>query len=146
MPERLKGEWKYTKALAISESDCRPKVCSSSNACGVMQILQRTWGDISDVPYNKGIYNPAYNIEAGIAYLASLAKQWDRRGRKPREVLDLAAASYNAGLGNILKAQRLCGISRLWGDIAPCLYKVTGKNNASSTIEYIKRINFEAGD
>ena len=48
---------------------------------------------------------------------------------------DLGAASYNAGLANILAAQRRCGSAVVWRDIAPCLVDITGAG-AHETLGY----------
>lgn len=77
-------------------------------------------------------------IDAGAYYMAKLRRQWSA----PRPQTDrhkLAAASYNAGLGHLLTAQRLCGGRNLYIDIIRCLPRVTGKHS-EETIQYVKRI------
>jgi len=49
-------------------------------------------------------------------------------------------ASYNAGAGNIIRAQSLCGGALDWTGIAPCLPQVTG-HHAHETITYVERID-----
>ena len=39
MPTALKTQWLRVKAQALAESSCRPDVCSSAGACGVLQLL-----------------------------------------------------------------------------------------------------------
>lgn len=51
----------------------------------------------------------------------------------------LAQGGYNAGPGNIRKAQRLCGNAQAWATVASCLPKITGKHSAE-TITYVDRI------
>jgi len=52
--------------------------------------------------------------------MGRLDGQW--HSPRPRlERLKLAQASYNAGLGNILKAQKKCNGALLWAEIEPCL-------------------------
>jgi hypothetical protein len=41
----------------------------------------------------------------------------------------LGLASYNAGMGHILAAQRFCGGARDWQDIETCLPDVTGHHS-----------------
>lgn len=53
--------------------------------------------------------------------------------------LELAQASYNAGAGNIIKAQKECGGKVLYEDIIECLPQVTG-HHSKETITYIKMI------
>ena len=70
--------------------------------------------------------------------MARLQKGWS----SPRPQLErhrLAQSSYNAGAGNIIKAQSLCGGARDWADIAPCLPRVTGRH-AAETIGYVDAI------
>lgn len=84
-------------------------------------------------------FNPELSIEAWAIYQGRLFNQW----RSPRPIEDrisLAESSYNAGLGWILKAQRLCDNAALWADIVPaCLPDVTG-DHATETINYTLRI------
>ena len=56
----------------------------------------------------------------------------------PVEAYELGLAGYNSGLGNVLKAQALCGGTRLWDDVKACLSKVTGRH-ATETINYVDR-------
>ena len=51
----------------------------------------------------------------------------------------LAAASYNAGAGHLIKAQRLCDGRNLYREIIPCLPQVTGRHSAE-TIDYVQKI------
>lgn len=51
----------------------------------------------------------------------------------------ISAASYNAGAGHLIKAQRLCGGGNLYRQIIPCLPQVTGKHSAE-TIDYVDKI------
>lgn len=99
-----------------------------------------TWAEVSRRLGFNGISphvsEPA--IMAGAYYMASLRKQWSA----PRPEADrhsLALASYNAGLGNLLKAQTRCGGVYYYGQIIPCLPKITG-DNAKETTTYVKRI------
>ncbi|MCY4641862.1 MAG: lytic transglycosylase domain-containing protein [Gammaproteobacteria bacterium] len=155
MPQKLKSEWKLVKSSALTESGCKADVCSNAHACGVLQILQGTWNDlrlkekrviihhlppeITDKATKGSIFDAKLNIFYGTKYLGWLASQWLGRDRSPVEVFKLAAAAYNAGIGNILKAQAACGGARLWEDIKPCLHKITG-HRAKETIDYIDKI------
>lgn len=78
-------------------------------------------------------------IDAGAYYMAKLRQTW-RRDRSAVERNELAQASYNAGAGNILKAQRYCGSARLWPAVRECLPLVTGARNARETVTYVERI------
>jgi soluble lytic murein transglycosylase-like protein len=78
-------------------------------------------------------------IEAGAYYMARLRRGWSApRASDERHML--AQASYNAGAGNILRAQALCGGARDWRDIAPCLPRITGPVHSAETIGYVDAI------
>lgn len=78
-------------------------------------------------------------IDAGAYYMAKLRRTW-RVERTAFERHELAQASYNAGTGNVLKAQRFCGDARLWATVRECLHLVTGAKNAHETKTYVERI------
>lgn len=71
--------------------------------------------------------------------MARLRNTW-RRDRSPTERNPLAQASYNAGTGNILKAQARCNDAKLWPAIEPCLEAVTGPQFSHETRTYVQRI------
>lgn len=138
MPQGLKHEWRLLKAQALTESACRDNVCSHVGACGVMQIMEATWSDLNSHDH-ASIFDPKMNIIEGVKYQAWQTGNWLGRDRTGREAYELGAAGYNAGLGNILKAQARCGGARLWDDVASCLPQITGRHS-KETIEYVKRI------
>lgn len=80
-----------------------------------------------------------YAIEGGAWYMRKLRGGW--KNRAPADSHDLALGSYNAGVGNILKAQKRCDNARLWSQIAPCLPAVTGPLNAHETTNYVTNIH-----
>ena len=49
-------------------------------------------------------------------------------------------AAYNAGVENILDAQKLATQTDQWGSVAVQLPKITGIDNARQTTSYVKRI------
>lgn len=79
-------------------------------------------------------------VEAGAYYMSKLRRAW-KADRSQLERHDLGLASYNAGLGNVLKAQRFCGDARLWATVAECMQLVTGQKNANETKTYVTRIH-----
>jgi membrane-bound lytic murein transglycosylase F len=68
-----------------------------------------------------------------------LRREW-RAPRADADRHDLAMASYNAGLGNLLKAQRACGGAASYRAIMACLPRVTGRH-AEETQTYVARIH-----
>jgi len=108
-------------------------------ARGLAQFMPGTWRQISGELGISGDPHSENAIEAGAYYMAKLRRSW-KAERAALERNQLAQASYNAGIGNVLKAQARCMDARLWPDISPCLESVTGPRNAHETITYVTRI------
>jgi soluble lytic murein transglycosylase-like protein len=100
-------------AIIQVESSWRPGIRSSKSACGLMQIMPKTWdwicrdvlGQLKPWAFADAT-DPEKNITAGCAYLAWLQKHW--RTRLDHVVCDLdtaVIASYNCGQGRVLKAK-----------------------------------------
>ena len=105
--------------------------------------MPATWGEMvlrCGLSPTASAHDPKASIHAGACYMARLRYSW-RRNRTPSEQHPLAQASYNAGMGSILKAQALCGDARLWQDIRPCLEAVTGPKFSHETRTYTDRID-----
>ena len=137
--------WHYFKAQSIAESHLQADAKSRVGAVGVMQIMPKTFEEISHKnPSIKGTREqPRWNIAAGIYYNRMIWKTW-KAERPFLDRLNFMFGSYNAGKGNILKAQRLAKKEALnmnhWDSIEQVLQKVTGKKSAE-TIGYIKKIH-----
>lgn len=128
------------KAQLYQESRLDPRAVSPVGAAGLAQMMPGTWADLTR-ELRLGAVSPhhAVAIEAGAYYMAKLRKMW-RTGRVPGDQQPLAQASYNAGAGNIIRAQRVCGGARSWAGIAPCLIHVTGAAHSRETLTYVDRI------
>ena len=134
-------DWQLWKAQLYQESRLRPDAVSPVGARGLAQFMPGTWSDMVK-ELRLGAASPhdaAPAIQAGAYYMAKLRRTW-KANRPMLARHDLALASYNAGTGNLLRAQDLCGGARLWAEIAPCLGKVTGQKNAHETRTYVERI------
>lgn len=137
--------WRYFKAQAIAESRLKAKATSRAGALGIMQIMPRTFKEISKKnPSIKGTRaQPRWNIAAGIYYDRMLWNVW-KAERPFNDRLNFMFGSYNAGKRNILKAQNLAkqkGLNpNLWQSIEPALPQVTGKRS-KETIGYVQKIN-----
>jgi len=131
--------WYWNKAQLKAESNFDTKAKSHVGAMGLGQFMPDTWAqmerelDISGTPYN-----PSLNIQAHAHYMNKLRGQF----KKPRPEYDkhsLALASYNAGLGNILKAQQKAGNTLYWQPTSSALCRVTGEH-CKETNTYVSRI------
>ncbi len=86
-------------AIIKAESNFNPNVVSSSNAIGLMQLMDTTAEEIAkklDVNFVKGasLYNPELNIRLGTKYFSNLMKEYNNNYL-------LALTAYNAGIGNV---------------------------------------------
>lgn len=107
---------------------------------GIAQFMPGTWLEVSRAMGKKNI-NPKMAkpaILAGAWYMARMKKTWIAP-RPEADRYSLALASYNAGAGNLIKAQRKCGGKNGYAEIISCLPDVTGRY-ATETINYVKRI------
>ena len=122
------------------ESRCDPLAVSPAGARGLAQFMPATWAETSrrlslppgSTPHGR------LAIDAGAYYMARAMAAWTAE-RPMTERWRLGLASYNAGLGHILKAQRGCAGARDWREISPCLPAVTGRH-AAETTGYVARI------
>jgi membrane-bound lytic murein transglycosylase MltF len=134
-------DWRWWKAQAIAESGLDSTARSWCGAQGLMQIMPGTWEGIAP---KLGVTSPWLvkdNIQAGIYYDARMWAIW-KAPRPLEERIAFMLASYNAGAGNILKAQRLVAPSaspNLWAPVAARLHRVTGMH-ADETRGYVERI------
>ena len=134
-------DWRLLKAQCYQESLLNPKAVSPVGAQGLCQFMPGTWRQVSgqiNLPPNASAFMPQLSIRAAAFYMASLRGQWS----SPRPEWDrhsLALGSYNAGLGNLLKAQKVCGDPVLYRAIVSCLPDVTG-HHSRETITYVDRI------
>lgn len=119
-----------------------PTARSQVGAEGVAQFMEPSWQDVIHAlnwPKIVSRRDAAYAIEGGAWYMAKLRRSW--KGRESLASHDLALGSYNAGMGSLIKAQKLCNDARLWGEIAPCIDQVTGPQNGKQTRDYVIKIH-----
>lgn len=137
-------DWRLLKAQLFQESGLNPKAVSPAGAQGIAQFMPATWADVSKRAGYEGMsaWDPEAAIPVAAFYMAELRAKW----KAPRPDIDrhcLAMASYNAGFGNILKAQEKAGGAALYAPIIAKLHLVTsadGDNDAQETTNYCQRI------
>ena len=131
--------WYWLKAQAYIESALDPSAQSPVGAKGISQFMDYTWRDMQKIlETTESQYNADLSIQAQAIYMKRLRKNWTRYNRTSCQIQDLALASYNAGIGNILKAQEASGGEILWGDINKALPKITGRHS-EETVGYVER-------
>lgn len=133
-------DWRLLKAQGMAESNLDPDAESPVGAVGVMQMMGETWSDIqAELKWAGACRKDAdRSIEAGAYYMSKLIKGWS----SPRPDMDrycLALASYNAGFGNLIKAQKKANGALDYKSIIRKLPDITGTHSAE-TIAYVKRI------
>lgn len=133
-------DWRWLKAQCYQESLLKPDAVSPVGAQGLCQFMPGTWREISPRVGLSGVspFVPEANIRAAAYYNSTLWNQWSSP-RPDGDRRKLVFACYNAGIGNILKAQRLCSGALLYDDIIECLPDVTG-HHSKETITYNIRI------
>jgi membrane-bound lytic murein transglycosylase F len=134
-------DWRLLKAQYMAESRLDPNAVSPVGARGIAQFMPATWDEVSQelgYPSDASPFDADLAIPAGAYYMAKLLNSWSA----PRPDLDrycLALASYNAGFGHLLKAQKAAGGANDYASIIRALPQVTG-HHAAETTAYVKRI------
>ena len=101
-------DWRIFKAQAMAESEMNPNAVSWVGARGLMQLMPSTYKAIQSRASSFGaIDDPEWNIAAGIAHNRGLWRRWERDSIQT-DRRKFMFASYNAGEGTILNAQRAC--------------------------------------
>ena len=137
--------WELLSKLAAAESSYRSDVVSYAGAIGLLQLMPRTYAEIRRQSINIGEdpKNPRDNIIAGSYYLRRMHRIWNDERRTEDDRLRIALASFNAGVGNLLKAQKRAvakgkiGVS--FDELATELPLVTG-SHAAGTVQYSNKI------
>lgn len=133
-------DWRLLKAQCYQESRLDRFAVSPAGARGLCQFMPGTWSDVSrPLGLNPDdIWLARTSIRAAAYYMGRLHRTWSAE----RPFMDrhmLAMASYNAGAGHLIKAQKLCNNRALYREIIPCLPQVTGRHSAE-TIDYVEKI------
>ena len=133
-------DWRLFKAQLWQESRLKPDALSPVGAQGIGQIMPPTWAVWSVRAGYEGadVTDPEANIMTAAYYMRERVKKWS----SPRPEIDrhcLALASYNAGFGNLIKAQKKSGGKLLYKQIIKSLPKIT-ELHSLETINYVRKI------
>ncbi len=136
-------DWRLFKAQGMAESNLDPTARSRVGARGLMQLMPSTYREIASENADLALIdNPELNIEAGIAYDRRLWLRWanDSVADDRRQFM---FASYNAGRGTLLNAQRRARERRLdprrWRNIERIAASVPRWRHAE-TLDYVGKI------
>lgn len=135
-------DWRLLAAQCYQESLLKPNAESGVGAQGLCQIMPATYAHLKKVHPNidGSVWEVKSSILAAALYMQQQYNFWGSN-RTLMSHYKLALANYNAGGGNILKSQRICDNKMEYMDIVPpCLFKVTGKQNAKQTVHYVSSI------
>lgn len=133
-------DWRWFKAQAMAESGLNPKAVSRAGARGIMQMMPATFAECKiqlSLP-DADPFDPLIGIKMGIYYDRRMWRIWGNESGLER--LRFTFAAYNAGAGNIIKAQRLASPTDQWWAVAKALPRITGIGHAKETTQYVKRI------
>lgn len=129
--------WLWLKSQSYNESGFNPNARSNVGAQGLMQIMPGTNAGLG----NGNVLDPTYAINAGARY--DLICQHYFRAADSLNRWELGFAGYNAGPGNILKAQLLTknqgGNPNNWNEVV--LHQITRPSSIIQTTEYVERIS-----
>ena len=117
-------DWRLLGSQMYQESRFQPRARSWAGAMGLLQIMPGTARDLG----LADPYDPEANVEAAVRYLKWLEDNyWEERIEDPEERLKFILASYNAGAGHVMDAQRLAEAEgndpTVWEDVAFWLLK-----------------------
>lgn len=133
-------DWRVMKAQFIQESELNPRARNPSGAQGLAQIMPRTWAEIQRELRTKGSASDSdLCARFGCYYMNKMLCGWSEDGRTAEDRIKLAQASYNAGYGNILKAQKVAHGAMDYASISGKLRAVTGRHSRE-TLGYVESI------
>ena len=129
-------DWLILKALIKQESKFDARA-SNGNAVGIMQFMPGTAESMGLPPHKRD--DPSLAIPAGARYLRTLWDSWkaEEDGPPAWDRTKFALASYNAGPGNVLKAQEAAGGTDRYKKLEPHLPPHT-QGHVSKVMEFFR--------
>ncbi|MCX6749079.1 MAG: lytic transglycosylase domain-containing protein [Candidatus Pacearchaeota archaeon] len=95
----------FVRGVILAESEGNPRARSRAGALGLMQIMPRTWNQLTGNANLDQAYDTQTNANAGVTYLNQLATygarnhpNWNNMNTRQRQ--DAIAAMYNGGMGH----------------------------------------------
>lgn len=132
-------------AQATQESRFNARAISPVGACGIAQFMSKTGLEVARELKHHEMFkdgferiNAIQSIYAQVYYMNKLFNMWIWK-RSATSKMQLALASYNAGIGNILNAQKASGNKKHWIELEGHLKKITG-HHSKETIIYVSNI------
>ena len=98
----LNWDWRLLAALMFQESRFDPQTTSWAGAQGLMQVMPATGASFGV----NDLFDPEENMRAGTAYLKRLQGMWEGIP-DTLDRMKFILASYNAGPGHVMDAQRI---------------------------------------
>jgi membrane-bound lytic murein transglycosylase MltF len=138
-------DWREFKAQGLTESNLDTTARSHVGARGVMQLMPTTFHEVAsrNPDIQHLIDDPEWNIAAGISYDRRLWLQWELDSVSDHR-RSFMFASYNAGRGTLLMAQRMARAESLDHRAWPSIEKVAPSMRRwryRETLEYLRRID-----
>ncbi len=116
--EEADWDWRLLAAQVAQESRFDPQARSWVGATGLLQLMPRTAREMGVTDPN----DPEDNLRGGVKYLSWLTGLWSDEIQDESERMKFILASYNAGRGHVLDAQRLAEKNgadpQSWEDVA----------------------------
>lgn len=128
------------KSLIICESGFDEQAVSPAGALNLGQQMPATYAELAERYDLSRRITAKSSLHAAGAYIQERREYWYKDRPEPMDKDRLAVPCYNAGCGNIRRAQAKAEADRgrdvlLWRDIAPYLHLTTGKY-ADETIRH----------
>lgn len=114
----LGWDWRLLASQIYQESKFDPNARSWAGAVGLLQLMPGTAREVGV----KNSRDPEENVAGAVRYLQKLITAWTPEVPDEQERLKFVLASYNAGRGHVLDAQRLAEKNgqdpKVWENVA----------------------------
>ena len=116
---RIGWDWRLLASQMFQESRFSPTARSWAGAMGLLQLMPATAREVGVADP----YDPEQNVQGAVRYLEWLERHyWGDKIADPQERIKFILASYNAGAGHVMDAQRLAEANGddplVWDEVA----------------------------